>query len=302
MTILITGATGYLGKHVLKLLKKTSHTCIVVTRTEKTIPKKTTELISVSGNITNKKSLVAIKKAFPSIDAIIHMAALVPKNPTEDKETEMKKANIDGTKNLLDVFGTNVKTVVYASTVEIYGLQEQTKPLDETVIPDPISWYAKTKLAGEKVCEEFSQKTSIPISLLRFSVMYGAGDTIARAVPNFIKAALTQKEIKLHGGEELRDYVHIEDCARAVILALQKKASGVFVIGSGKATSIKESAEVIVKKINPKTFINVLPRQKKRSDLTMDITKAKKILEYQPTYFFPEGLDEEIAWFKKNIS
>ncbi len=306
MNILLTGATGFLGLNVLELLKKSPHTIYILSHQKNINKKLGKNIIIKSGDISDKSSLIKIKKENPEIEILIHIAALVPKTKKEDNEVLMKKVNEKGTENLLNVFGKDLKSIIYASTAEVYGSALKNKIVNEQTRPKPISNYAKTKYNAEKIIQIFSKKNKIQSVILRYSVMYGYDDPIERAIPNFIKASLQNKEITIKGGEELRDYIHIKDAAKAILNALDKNTSGIFLIGSGKTISIKQTAEEIIKKAKSKNKIRIEMRDKKGFDLLIDISRSQKILNFSPNYIFPEGIDEEIklmqSRLKKNLS
>jgi len=306
MNILLTGSTGFLGRNVLELLRKSPHTIYTLSHQKDNYKNLVENIIVKKGDISDKSSLIKIKKENLKIDTIIHIAALVPKTKEEDNEILMKKVNENGTKNLLDVFGKELRSIIYTSTSEVYGSALKNKIINERTRPKPISNYAKTKYQGEKIIQSYSERNKIQWIILRYSVMYGYDDPIERAVPNFIKASLQNKEIIIKGGEELRDYIHIKDAAKAILNALDKNISGTFLIGSGKAISIKQTAKEIVKKTKSKSKIRIEMRDKKGFDLLMDISGSQKILNFSPNYFFPEGVDEEIKLMqlglKKNLS
>ena len=145
-----------------------------------------------------------------------------------------------------------------------------------------------------------AQRLGIPVSMLRFTVLYGPGDTIARAIPNFIKQALAGKTLEVYGGEELRDYLHVSDAIHAVYLAATKSVSGVFNIGTGKGVTIKDTAETIAKLINPNGTVQILPREKKAADIVLDVNRAEKELGFQADHVFPDLLDDQITWHKEH--
>jgi UDP-glucose 4-epimerase len=296
MKILITGGSGFLGQRLIDLLSSDNHKIHLLGR-HKSVGV-TSEFIKA--DITDIDELRQAGKEIGPIDCLIHLAALVPKTAEEDVPESMFRVNLDGTINLLDVFGKSLKSFVYASTAEVYGLPDTKTKISENLTPRPLSYYGASKLAGELFCQVYGKKNNLPVTVLRFGVMYGPGDTISRAVPNFINNALRGKSLEVYGGEELRDYLNVSDAALALMLAANKAADGVFNISTGEGISIKETAQMIIEKINPKIKINLLPRQKKASDIVLDIRRAREELGFKPWYKFPDKLEEQIEWHKKN--
>ncbi|MDQ3680156.1 MAG: NAD(P)-dependent oxidoreductase [Actinomycetota bacterium] len=295
MKILVTGASGFLGRRLTRELVAGGHEVTALGRTlpEPVEPFGGAEL--VVGDITDQASLERVRRGMPGPEAIVHLAGLVPRSRDEDLPGAMAGVNVGGTVNLLEVFGPVVTRFVYASTAEVYGLPQVPGPISEGTPPDPPSYYAASKLAAEVFCEVYGKRHSLPVAVLRLSVLYGPGDRINRAIPNFVRSALSGRNLQVHGGEELRDYLYVDDAAEALRLAVLGKAPGTFNIGSGRATSIREVAQAVIERIGGDLSVEVLPRTKVASDIVMDITRAQADLGFRPRYFFPDMLDEQMA-------
>lgn len=297
MKILITGASGFLGGRIVERLNEEGHEVVVIGRSA---PRQEHKPIFTQADINDKASLEACKNKHPNIDCVIHMAALVPKNKDEDQPEPMLQVNVQGTINILEVFGKDLQNFVYASTAEVYGLPDANEPLaEDVVLPRPLSYYGASKLAGEKFCQVYAAKHGLSVSILRYTVLYGPGDKINRAIPNFIKKALNGDDLKVFGGEELRDYLHVYDAAEATCIVATKRVEGVLNIGTGEGISIKETAEQVAQLIDESGEISVLPREKKAADIVLNIDKLQR-LGFTPKYKFPELLEEQIAWHKNN--
>jgi nucleoside-diphosphate-sugar epimerase len=294
LRVLLTGASGFLGSEAARRLAEDGFELVGVgrRRPEQQDP----EIQFTEADLTDHSSLRAARAAIGPVEKIVHLAALVPRSQNDDEPGPMYGVNVEGTLNLLDVFGPDSTGVVYASTAEIYGLPSESRPLVETVPPNPPSWYAATKLAGEYVCRTWSQARGVPACILRFSVIYGPADTINRALPNFIDRALSGENLEVFGGEELRDYLSIDDAADAIALAVQITPSGTFNVGSGAGVTVRAAAEYVVQLTGSDASIDVLPRRKPAADLVLSIEQARRVLGYEPRRFFPEGLDQQIRW------
>jgi nucleoside-diphosphate-sugar epimerase len=297
MKTIITGASGFLGQKLLDLLRQQGHEIFILGQRQ---PKETLHPF-IKADIRNLEELKGAREKIGQADSLIHLAALVPKNSSEDKASTMLDINAGGTINLLEVFGGRLKNFVYASTAEVYGLPVSGSKIRETTTPAPLSYYGASKLAGELFANAYGKKNQLPVSSLRFSVMYGPGDTINRAVPNFIKRALAGEQLEVFGGEELRDYINVADAAQALVLAAAIPSEGIYNIGTGEGISIKQTAEIIVSKIDPNLSIKVLPRQKVASDVVLDISRAQDELGFKPRYKFPDQLEEQITWQKSQL-
>ncbi len=303
MRILLTGGTGFLGQKVVENSIKYRIHVVVIGR--KKFPsyffsnKNTTFMYA---DIADRRSLEKIVKKCGDVDTIVHLAAFVPKSKKEDDPLRMFKTNTEGTINLLEAFGKQIKSFVYASTAEIYGLQERKKLISEDDSPDPLSFYAASKLAAEYYCRIYAEKQKISLIILRFSVICGSKDKTDRAVPNFVRAALSHRKPKVYDGEELRDYLSVEDATQAVYCAaMETHISGVFNIGSGKGIKVKKAAEIISAIVDPQLGIEVLPREKRQANIVLDITRAKKYLAYKPVYNF-KIIAKELIEYKKSVT
>jgi nucleoside-diphosphate-sugar epimerase len=294
LRVLLTGASGFLGSQATRRLAENGFELAVVGRRRPELHD--VEIRFVEADLTDLASLRAARASVGPVEMVVHLAALVPKTQADDEPGPMYEVNVEGTLNLLTAFGDDATGLVYASTAEIYGLPAGSDPLTEAVPPNPPSWYAATKLAGEYVCRTWSRARGVPACILRFSVIYGPADTINRALPNFIERALADENLEVFGGEELRDYLSVDDAADAVALAAERTPSGTFNIGSGKGVTVRAAAEHVVQLTGSGAGIDVLPRRKPAADMVLSIEQARVALGYEPHRFFPEGLDRQIDW------
>lgn len=296
MRILVTGASGFLGRRLTGKLVAAGHHVVTLGR-RRPKPEEGLEGAGfVGADLTDRSSLERAQENEAGFDGLIHLGGLVPRNKEEDVPHAMAEVNVGGTANLLEVFGPGLTSFVYASTAEVYGLPSAEGPIRESALPDPPSYYAASKLAGEGFCRVYGNRHSLPVAVMRLSVLYGPGDKINRAVPNFVTSALSGRNLQVHGGEELRDYLYVGDAAEALVLAVLKRASGTFNIGCGHGTSIRDVAQAVIDRTGGGLAIDLLPRTKVASDIVMDITVAQTELGFRPRHFFPDMfLDEHVA-------
>lgn len=301
MKILITGGSGFLGKVLLKKLSslKINIVCLTQSKIEQNSPRNK-EIRFIKADIMSLTSLDRVKNEFKNIDQIVHLAGLVPKNYFDDIPEKMFNVNVYGTLNILKTFGTHIKSFIYISTAEIYGITNNFGAINEKQPVNPLTHYATSKFSAERVCEIYLKDSNTILTILRLATLYGPNDTISRAIPNFIRTALAGKSLKVYGGKQLRDYLHVEDAAQAIIYAIFNPQAGIFNIGSSKAKCIKDVAEIIINKINPKLKVKILPIKDNDGNFLLDINKAKEILHFKPKFSFPDGLEEEIEWIKEN--
>ncbi len=218
--ILITGKTGFIGKHVFSLLRD-----------------KGFEVIGLSAEdfdlCDNKKLTKFFKKNH--FETIIHLAARVPKTNQEEEQRLSMIENVISTLNILEQFkNSKTERFIFASGISVTAQLE--------------SLYVLSKYFGEILSQYYQKKFNKKIIILRISAPYGPGQSPTNVIPIFIKNALSNKKIEIFGsGERSQDFIYIDDIARAFLLATKSKKSGIYNIGSGETTSTKKLAKMILK-------------------------------------------------------
>jgi nucleoside-diphosphate-sugar epimerase len=294
MRVLLTGASGFLGRRVAELVVADGHDVISIGRAAPapTAPK---ALRFFPADLTAAAEVHRAAREAGEVDSIIHLAAMVPKNSAQDEAAGAFAANLMGTVHLFDAFGRTGQADVVASTAEVYGLPEGHRALREDIEPRPLSWYGASKVAAEVFCRTLEVHDQMRIALLRLTVLYGTGDTIQRAIPNFVRSAVRGESIRIFGGEELRDYLHVDDAARAVVLAWQCRLSGTYNVGSGIGIAVRDAADAVVRVAGGRSALEQHPRQKPAADIVLDVTRFCEATGFSPVRVFPDGLEEQIA-------
>ena len=211
--------------------------------------------------------------------------------------------NINATQIILEaaIDAPNLKRLVYASTSSIYG-DAETFPTPETVCPQPVSPYGITKLAAERLGKLYHQNFGVPCVYLRYFTVYGPRQRPDMAFHKFFKWILQDQPISIYGdGQQTRDFTFIGDAVAANLLAaIVPSAIGeIFNIGGGSRVVLAEVINImegIVGRPIKKNFV-----EKARGDArhtSADISKARKILGYQPQVSLTEGLRQEWEWMK----
>lgn len=294
MKILVTGSSGFVGRRFLETAP-TNWEIICLGRSQ---PDNLTGRW-IQCDLSDQKSIeLAIKQLDDeSFDSIVHLAAFVPKTAADDTLENAKLGNIDATINLLTCFGERSKKIIIGSTAEVYDQSKIHGPIAEDNVVAGGSYYGSTKMASELIAQSYAKKMNKELTILRFSVMYGGYDPIARAIPNFIRAAKAGEDLTICGAKVLRDYVHIDDVARSIICAVNADGADVVNIGTGRGVSIRETAQAIVDSTQSTSRITVLSEDG-GSDIVIDISRAEKLLNYHPEVFFPDKLKEMEKLYK----
>jgi nucleoside-diphosphate-sugar epimerase len=293
MRVLLTGASGFLGRRVAELLAGGGHEVMSIGRsaTAPLVPRAT----HIVADLTDATQVDRAARTAGEVDSILHLAALVPRNAAEDQATTAFAANLMGSVHLFSAFGRPGQANVFASTAEVYGLPKGHEPISEDTIVRPLSWYAASKAAAETYCRTLERHEEMRIAILRFTVLYGAGDMIQRAIPNFVGSAVRHEPIRIFGGEELRDYLHVDDAAQAVVVAWERRLSGTYNVGSGAGISVRDAAGAVLRLAGGSSALEQHPRQKPAADIVLDVTRFREATGLSPARVFPDGLEEQIA-------
>ena len=211
--------------------------------------------------------------------------------------------NVKGTLNvLLAARDSGVRKVVFTSSASVYGDTDEV-PTTESALPNPLSPYAVSKLAGEHYCNVFSDLYGLETTSLRPFNVYGPrqdpNSQYAGVIPLFIRSLLEGEAPIIDGdGEQTRDFVYVKDMVSAFIQAMDHRAKGAYNIAGGKGISInelyREVSSIMGVDVEP---LHGEPRPGDVRHSTADITRAKRYLGYEPEYDLRRGLEETIEWF-----
>jgi UDP-glucuronate 4-epimerase len=260
----------------------------------------------VEGDIRNTEQMDKLFASF-SIQLVVHLAAMAGVRPSISVPLLYNDVNINGTLNLLELCRKyGVKKFVFASSSSVYGNNKKV-PFSETDFVDhPISPYAATKRAGELICYTYHHLYGMDIACLRFFTVYGPRQRPDLAIHKFTKLIINDQEVPFYGdGTTERDYTFIDDIIEGVVKAIQWVQAGqglyeIFNLGESRTVNLKEMVTTLEKEIGKKAKLKVLPMQPGDVQRTYaDITKAQKILGYQPTTAFEDGIKQFIQWYKE---
>jgi UDP-glucose 4-epimerase len=294
MKVLLTGGSGFLGRRVADLLAERGHNVVSIGRTAPgdAVPAKTAFFRT---DLTDAGEVRRAAAEAGAVDSIIHLAAMVPKQANDDQARAAFDVNVNGTIHLFEAFGRAGQANTVASTAEVYGLPAGHDPIREDTEPCPLSWYGASKVATEVYCRVLEAREQMRIALLRFTVLYGSGDTIQRAIPNFVRSAVRGESIRVFGGDELRDYLHVDDAAQAVITAWECRLSGTYNVGSGTGITVRDAAAAVLRVAGGSATLEQHPRQKPAADIVLDVTRFREATGFTQARVFPDGLEEQIA-------
>lgn len=305
---LVTGGAGFIGSHIVGELVHRGQSVRIVdnfsTGKKENIAPFLEKIELIEGDI---KDFKVCQQAAKDMDFILHQAALTSVPRSIEDPLLTNEVNITGTLNLLLASrDAGVQRFVLASSAAVYG-DNPGLPKKEDMEGFPLSPYAASKRMGELYCQVFNRVFGLSTVSLRYFNIFGPrqdpSSQYASVIPNFIGKMLKEKKPVVFGdGEQSRDFLYVSNVVEANILASQaREVSGeVFNIGSGERTSVNALVvklnEVLDKEIKP-TYEEPRPGDIKHS--YADISKARKMLKYEPSVSFSEGLGETVRWYKE---
>lgn len=312
-TILVTGVAGFIGSNTAKKLLDQGERVIGIDNLNdyynQNWKKENLELLKQNSNfifhqldIRELKALQNIARE-EKIDAIIHLAARAGVRPSIADPILYEEVNVRGTVNMLEIAKEfEIKQFVFASSSSVYGNQKKI-PFSETDSVDhPISPYAASKKAAELIAYTYSHLYRINAIGLRFFTVYGPAGRPDMAPYLFTEAILNDKAINKFGdGSSRRDYTYIDDIVSGVIAALDlDHPYEIINLGNNTPVSLNEFIETLEKITGKSMKINQMGMQPGDVDQTYaDISKAQKLLGYDPQTSFEDGLSKFVEWYKE---
>ena len=304
-TVLVTGGAGFVGSNVVGRIVRTGGKVIVLddlftgdlTNIDQDILYE-----FVEGSVTDYN---LVRDLMARVDYVVHLAArniiISTKNPMEDYRT-----NIGGTLNILMAAReTQPKGIVYSSSASIYG-NPRILPIMEDEGPVTFSPYSVSKLAGENYCYAFYETFFVPVSVVRYSNIYGPkqnpSNPYCGVISKFIMSIDQGISPKVHGdGHQTRDFTYVDDAVDGTLMALlSPRADGMmFNIGSGAEISILD----LVRNLNELMGKDVGCEHIDRRDIdnirrrVLNIERARTRLRWQPRVTLREGLRRTIDWY-----
>ena len=249
MKFVVTGGAGFVGSHLVKLLVNNGHQVTVIDNMHKG---KKENLIEVIDKIEflemDIQNYEAMEKNMRGIDGVFHQAALTVVQDSFRMPEEYHNVNVKGTENVFKIAQKNNFKVVYASSSSVYGHQKNV-PILESFDKKPINPYGKTKLDDEILSEKYANQ-GVKIIGLRYFNIFGKGQTLeyAGVITKFLDRLRDKKSPIIYGtGSQIRDFIHVEDIAKANLLAMESDVSFTHAnIGTGNSISILELAKIMI--------------------------------------------------------
>ncbi len=306
MKVIVTGGAGFIGSHVNKLLLDQGHQVTVVDdlskgRQEIVDPRATFHQASLE----NQSQLEAI---LPGHSAVIHMASYIEVGESVKKPVEFAQNNIVGTVKLLEAMkNTGVKKIIFSSSACIYGKPKNLPITEEDPLGEQENPYGITKITMEQFCKLYYTLHGFDVTILRYFNPYGPGELHSpetHAIPNFVKSALAKTPIPLFWrGEQIRDFIYIDDLVSAHVLALPLTGLHIYNVGTETGVTVIDVIKKIFEIVDYEVPID--DKGERKGDvpsLVASSEKIKKEIGWNAKVSLDEGLTKTIEFFKTQNS
>lgn len=304
MKILVTGGAGFIGSHICRILSDQGHTVLIYdnlsTGHQELINQKA---LFLQGDILDQ---AALEKVLIGVDVVIHLASLALVEESVREPLKYVENNIKGSTVLLEAMkNTGVKKIIFSSSATVYGHVEKSDlPLKEDCKTQAVNPYGASKVAVESLLSSYFFNYGFDVVILRYFNPFGPGewhDPETHAVPNFIKAALMKKPIPLYWkGEQIRDFIYVEDVASAHTAVLNLSGWNIFNVGTEKGVKVIDVVRNLEDILGRSIEIDDLGER--AGDVKATYASSKKLIKathWKPRFTLRQGLDKTVEWFQK---
>jgi len=310
--ILVTGGAGFIGSHVCDKLLDEGNTVICVDDFNDYYDPKIKES-NIKTCLSNRRFKLyrhdirdsdKLKKIFEEnrIKKIIHLAARAGVRASINNPKLYHEVNAGGTLNLLELAKKfKIDNFVFSSSSSVYGINKKVPFSENDEVNNQISPYAVTKRIGELLCNLYHKTYNLNITCLRLFTVYGPRNRPDMALYKFTQSIDKGEELIMFGdGNSERDYTYVDDAVSAIMSATKNKFGFEIInIGNSKRIGLRDFILTIENALGKKAKIRKMKLQEGDVPLTYaGISKAKKLLKYNPKMKFEEGIKNFVEWYK----
>lgn len=316
--VLVTGGAGFIGSHLVgRLLSEGAWRVHVVDDFndfyDPEVKRRNVEPHAGRADFKLHEADIRDRAALEEIfketrfDCLVHLAARAGVRPSLAEPVLYAETNINGTLNLLELAREQgVRQFVFGSSSSVYGENEKVPFAEDDKVSEPISPYAATKAAGELLCHTYTHLFGLRCVCLRFFTVYGARQRPDLAIHKFARLISKGEPIPVFGdGTTRRDYTFVDDIIAGVRAAMDYEASDyeVFNLGESRTVELRELIKLLEKELGREAVVDRKPLQPGDVPQTFaDISKARRMLGYDPQTPIEEGIRRFVEWFKSRES
>ena len=312
--ILVTGGAGFIGSHLVDRLVRDGDARLTVVDNFNDFYDPAIKRANIHSHIGRDgfelvEADIADDRAMNALfsrgefDSIVHLAARAGVRPSLQDPLAHEESNVRGTFTLLEAARRGgVSRFIFGSSSSVYGVNAKVPFSEDDPIATPISPYAATKIAGEAVCHVYSHLYGLRVVCLRLFTVYGARQRPDLAIHKFAKLITQGLPVPMFGdGTTRRDYTYIDDIISGLLAALRYEGTTFEVInlGGSQTVELRRLVELLENALGKPARIDHQPPQPGDVPLTYaDITKARRLLGYNPQTSIEAGIERFVNWFK----
>ena len=286
--VLVTGGAGFIGTELVQQLHKKGYEITILDKQEKPIGLDHVKYIQ--GDLSSPARCVM---ACAGQDYVIHLAAKARIPESFINPDAYFDANVAGTRNILTAASAvGIRKFVYAGSSSVYG--NNVAPNKPTHKPDPLNYYAMSKLFGEHLCKQYKIMFDLNYNIMRFFTVYSENQPTSLMFGKFAELVKNGKPVTIHGdGEMRRDYIHVSDVASALIASIESKVKNdTFNVGTGNNISVNAVVDILREYAPDLEAVNVEKPKGYAPETLADISKTKNLLHWSPNTLIVPGLNE----------
>jgi UDP-glucuronate 4-epimerase len=310
--ILVTGAAGFIGSHLVDRLLARGDAVVgldsfdpfydpAIKRRNLRGALASSAFRLIEADLREKAALAAaVASARP--DAVVHLAAQAGVRPSIQKPQLYVDVNVTGTLHLLEAMvAAGCRRLVFGGTSSVYGAGSTPPFREEDAADRPVSPYAATKRAAELLCHAWHALHGLRVTVLRFFTVYGPRQRPEMAIHKFARLMLAGRPVPLFGdGRSVRDYTYVDDILDGAVKGLDHdEGFGVYNLGESRAHALADLVTLLAKELGVTPKVERQPDQPGDVPATCaDITRARRVLGYDPRVPLEEGIRRFVAWLR----
>lgn len=302
MRVLVTGGAGFIGSHVTRVLLEAGHSVTVVDNLSSGRRELVPERAAfIEGDLSNEQRL---EGWLAGHDAVIHLAAFVAVGVSVERPVAFAENNVVNTVRLLEAMRrAGVNRIVFSSSATVYGVPRRLPVREDDPLGVQSNPYGASKIAAEAFVAVYHQLHGFDATVLRYFNPYGPNELCepeTHAVPNIIRAALERRPLPIYWkGEQVRDFIYVEDLARAHVDVLALKGLNYFNIGSETGTRIRDIVQHVTDILGypvPIEDLGERPGDVQANYATSE--RLRKVTGWRPQVSLQEGLRRTIEYYR----